>query len=183
MVYPQKEARFSQDFRDFIGIRTAFLGLVAVISVFFPLFNFIFQTIPLEQYEVEDGVYNIFSPVLITGITTLMTLVAVFSILMTRGSYMGRGKRDAQRKAWTSIRVSIGTLIGYVIIYKIYTMYTYPMLNVSINDMRKLYFEVPLLICYASFYSHLTQTLMLVAMTKFYKKDQLQKLMDITSGH
>lgn len=170
MEYPQEEAGALKEFREFIGVRTAFLGLLAIMSAFFPFLNKYFQLLPLEQYGVNDGVFNIFSPTLITVIATVVTLVAVLSIFTMRGSYRGRGKRDARRKAWISIRTSIATFIVYLIIYKIYIMYTYPVLNISINDLRKLYFEAPLLLCYASFFSHLTQTLMLVAMTKFYRK-------------
>lgn len=169
MEYLQKEPDLLQDFFEFIGVRTAFWGFLAIISVFLPLSNYFSQVLPLEKYGVNYGVFDILSPTLITVITTVVTLVAVISIFTTRGSYRGRGERDARRKAWISIRVTIATLIGYIIIHKIYSMFTYPVVNINIADLRKLYFEVPLLLAYATFFSHLTQTLMLVAMTKFYR--------------
>lgn len=169
MEYTQKEVGFLPQFGEFIGVRTAFLGSLAIISVFFPFINKRFQTIPVEAYGIDDGVFNILPPTLITVIATIVAFIAVISIFSMRGSYRGRGKRDARRKAWISITVSMANLVAYLIIYKIYRMYIYPVVNISVDDLRKLFFEAPLLLVYTTFYSHLTQTLMLVAMTKFYR--------------
>lgn len=169
MEYPQKEAGALQEFGEFIGVRTAFWGLLGVFSVFLPFLNHRFQAIPVKAYGIDDGVFNILPPSLITVIATIVAFTAAVSIFSLRGTYRGRGQRDARSKAWTSIRVSLATLVLYLIIHKVYSMYIYPVVNISISDLRKLYFEAPLLLAYTTFFSHLTQTLMLVAMTKFYR--------------
>jgi hypothetical protein len=169
--YPPGEAGALQELREFIGTRTGFLGLFAFFSVFLPLLSKITQLIPMEEYGVYDGVLDYLPPTLLTALATVMTLFAVVMIFTTRGSYKGRGKRDAPRKAWISIRVSLIMLIIYIAIYHFYFNYTQPFVNISKNDLRKLFFEVPLLITYTTFFSHLTQTLMLVAMTKFYRNN------------
>ncbi len=51
-------------------------------------------------------------------------------------------------------------------------MYIYPVVNISIADLRKLYFEAPLMLAYATFFSQLTQAWMLVEITKFYRNKQ-----------
>ena len=129
-----------------------------------------FQAIPLKAYGIDDGVFDILPPKLITLIATIVAFIAVVSIFSMRGSYRGRGKRDAQSKAWISLTVSMANLIAYLVIQKIYSMYINPVVNISIADLRKLLFEAPLLLVYTTFFSHLTQTLMLMAMTKFYRE-------------
>jgi heme/copper-type cytochrome/quinol oxidase subunit 2 len=179
--YQQENAGFLQEFREFIGVRTAFLGFLAISSVFLPLSNLHFQVLPLEPYGIDSGVLNILSPTLITVIATIVAFIAVVSIFSMRTSYRGRGKRDARRKALTSITVTMITLIAYLLIRLIYSKYIASVSYIGSSDPRKLYFDVPLLLAYATFFSHLTQTLMLVAMSKFYRQNQLQSLKDNTS--
>lgn len=158
-----------QEFRDFIALRTNFLGLLAVFSAFLPLLSSSLQVYPFSEYGIDDGVFSIFPPTAATAIATTVTLVAVISIFAMRTSYCGFGKRDARRKALTSLRVCVGALIFYIIIHQLYREQPYLALDTFSNNFRQLYFEAPLVIAYATFFSHLTQSLMLVAMTQFYK--------------
>jgi hypothetical protein len=170
MEYPEKKARHAQDFRDFISVRTNFLGLLAVFSAFLPLLNNALQLFPLSEYGVDNGVLGVLTPTVITVIATTIALVAVISIFAMRASYCGFGKRDAQRKALTSLRVCIGAFIFYIMILQIYREYPYLTLSVTSEEFREIFFEAPVVIAYATFFSHLTQSLMLLAMTQFYKK-------------
>ncbi|RXK84785.1 hypothetical protein EST62_08825 [Chlorobaculum sp. 24CR] len=170
MEHSPKKARFFLDFRDFITVRTTFGGLVAVFTAFLPLLNNAFQVLPLKEYGVDNGVFDILMPTWITVITTTITLVAVLSIFAMRDSFCGIGKRDARRKALISVSISIAMLTLYIVAYQLYYEYTYFSLSVVHHSLQQLYFEVPLLIIYATFFSHLTQASMLLAIIKFYKK-------------
>lgn len=170
MEHSQKKAGVFQEFLDFITIRTAFGGLLAVWTVFLPLLNNSFQVLPLKEYGVDNGVFDILTPTWITVITTTITLVALLSIFAMRASFCGFGKRDARRKALISISISIAMLALYTVAHQIYQEYAYFSLGVVHHSLQQLYFEVPLLILYATFFSHLTQTSMLLAIIRFYKK-------------
>ena len=171
MIHPnKKKAGFFQEFGDFVTLRTNFLGLLAVISAFLPLLNSAFQMLPLKEYGVDNGVFSILPPILVTGIATTVAFVAVLSIFSMRATYCGFGKRDARRKALISATISIAMLILYITAYYLYHEYAYFSLSVISHSLENLYFEAPLTIIYATFFSHLTQTLMLLAMLLFYKK-------------
>lgn len=170
MELSPKKARFFRDFRDFITVRTAFGGLLAVFTAFLPLLNDSFQVLPLKEYGVDNGVFDILTPTMVTVITTVITLIAVLSIFAMRASFCGFGKRDARRKALISISISIAMLTLYIFAHQQYQEYTYFSLSVVRHSLQQLYFEVPLLIIYATFFSHLTQTSMLLAIIRFYKK-------------
>jgi hypothetical protein len=165
-----KKARFFRDFRDFITVRTTFWGLLAVFTAFLPLLNNSFQVLPLKEYGVDNGVFDILTPTWITVITTTITLVAVLSIFAMRASFCGFGKRDARRKALISISISTAMLTLYIVAHQLYHEYAYFSLGVVHHSLQQLYFEVPLLIIYATFFSHLTQSSMLLAIIRFYKK-------------
>lgn len=106
MEYPQKEAGFLPEILEFMGVRTTFLGLLGIFSVFLPFLNNRFQTIPMKAYGIDDGVFDLLPPTLINVIAKMVAFIAVVSIFSMRSSYRGRGKRDAQHKAWISIRLS-----------------------------------------------------------------------------
>lgn len=177
MEYSQDEAGFLQELVKFIGVRTTFFGLVAIFSAFLPLLNETSQVLPVEAVGVNDGVFDIISPFFITVISTFMTFLAVVTIFSTRGSYRGRGKRDAGKKALISLRITLIALISYIALYQLYSKPPNIIFHITLIGLQKLYFEVPLLLAYATFFSHLTQTLMLVAMTKFYKDKNPQPLL------
>ena len=170
MKHPKKKAGVFQEFGDFLALRTHFLGLLAVFSAFLPLLNSSFQLLPMEAYGVDNGVFSIFPPILVTAIATTVAFVAVLSIFATRATYCGFGKRDARRKALISATISIAMLILYIAAHYLYHEYSYFSLSVVSDSLENLYFEAPLTMIYTTFFSHLTQTLMLLAMIQFYKK-------------
>lgn len=171
MESQQRGAGFLREFREFITFLSTLWGLLAGISVFFPLSSVFIQVIPLKAWGDNDGVFNILSPPLITAVATVVTLFVVLSTFGRRDALKGIGGRDARRQAWISMGVSMAALISYMAIHQIYYEYAYSVFGMGSDDPRKLFFEVPLLVAYTVFFSLLTRAFMLLGMTEFYRDD------------
>lgn len=81
MNAPQKEHPFWKEFGDFVKFLQSLWGILAGISVFFPLSNALLKAIPLG-YIADDspGALEFLSP---APVTALVTVAALFIILQT----------------------------------------------------------------------------------------------------
>lgn len=165
-----KGASFLKEFREFITFLGSLWGILAGISVFFPLSSVLLKVIPLQKYGDNGGVFNILSPQLITAVATVVTLFIVLSTFGSRDAYHEIGRRNnARRQAWISMGVSMAALITYMTIHQVYSELGYSKFGLGGDDPRKLFFEVPLMFAYTALFSLLTRAFMLLGMTEFYR--------------
>ncbi|NTW54442.1 MAG: hypothetical protein HGB15_06745 [Chlorobaculum sp.] len=169
--YAQNNAGFLRDFSKFILSHRATGSNPAIISVFFPLLNQFIQAIPLENDCVNGDMQHIISPLVITATTMLMSCLALLSTFSMRGEFKGIGKCDAQYKALISLSIILVALIAYLKLHQIYSDIDFSLFVRPKLFLLRLFFEVPLLIAYTVFFSHLTKTLTLMALTKFYREN------------
>lgn len=170
MESPQRGVGFLKEFREFIKFLSTLWGLLAGISVFFPLSSVFFKVIPLGAYG-DNGVFNHLSPPLITAVATVVTLFVVLSTFGRRDEFGGSGRRSARRQAWISMGVGMAALITYMTIHQIYAEYGYSGFGLGSDDPLKLFFEIPLLVAYTAFFSLFTRAFMLLGMAEFYRDD------------
>jgi hypothetical protein len=168
MEPPKRGAGFLKEFRDFITFLGTLWGILAGISVFFPLSSVFFEVIPLKGYEA-DGVFNHLSPPLISTVATVVTLFVILSTFGRRDEFRGRSRRNVRLHAWISMGVSMAALMTYMTIHQIYAEYGYSVFGLGSDDPRKLLFEIPLLAAYTAFFSLLTRAFMLLGMAEFYR--------------
>lgn len=159
---------FLKEFKDFIAFLQNLWGILAGISVLFPLSNAFFKIIPLEIMD-EDGLLVFFSPRLFT---TIATLVSLFLILWTFGQRSkiksSTGRAKTQWQAWLSFGISISSLILYIVIYFLISNIAYDVLGWESDDIRRIFIEVVLLIFYCLFFSLMTRAFMLLGMIEFF---------------
>ncbi len=170
MESPKRGAHFLREFREFIAFLSTLWGLLAGISVFFPLSSIFLKAIPLKAYEA-NGVFNHLSPPLVTAVATVVTLFLVLSTFGKREEFKGVRRNNARRQAWISMGVSMIALITYMTIHQIYAEYGYSVFGLGSGDPRKLFFEIPLLVAYTAFFALLTRAFMLLGMVEFYRND------------
>jgi uncharacterized membrane protein len=103
--------RFLDDFKEFISFMQSLWGLLAGISVLFPLSNAFFKIIPLEL--VTKPLIFI-PPGLITTVTTLVSLFIVLSTFGERNEMAGKSDL-VRRKAWVSFSIGLAALVLYVV--------------------------------------------------------------------
>jgi hypothetical protein len=173
MSNADSENGYLEELKEFLTFLKNLWGLLAGVSVFFPLSNILLHAIPLRAYGTEDGVFDQLAPSLITTIATVVTLFVVLVTFASRHQLQNPMKRKAMlRNAWLSFGAGLSSLLAYLIIHQVYREYAWEPWGWGSGDPRKLLAEVPLLISYVLFFSLLTRAFMLLGMIEFFGKER-----------
>jgi len=161
-----------KEFRDFFGFIQNLWGLLAGVSVFFPLSNTLMKLIPIGHFYDEppgSGAFQYLSSELVTSIATLITVFVVLSTFSRRHTYKAQEYRTIKRQAWISFILGIGSLVVYLATnFGIYAMFYGPF-EIWGGDPRRLIGDVFLLFTYGSFFALVTRAFMLLGMAEFYR--------------
>lgn len=167
------ENRYLDELREFLTFLKNLWGLLAGISVFFPLSSILLRVIPLRAYGTDNGVFDHLAPSLITTIATLVTLFVVLVTFTSRHQLQNPMKRKAMlRNAWLSFGAGLASLLAYLVMHQVYREYAWDPWGWGSGDPRKLLAEIPLLISYVLFFSLLTRAFMLLGMIEFFRKER-----------
>jgi hypothetical protein len=159
---------FLRELKDFLSFLQNLWGILAGISVFFPLSNVLIKLIPMKTIE-EDGVFVHLSPALITAIATVVTLfVVLWSFGNRRRLKLKRTLQKTRRQAWVSFGVGLSSLVAYLVVYYITYQVAWDSWGWSSDDPRRLLVEVFLLAAYSLFFAMLTRAFMLLGMSEFF---------------
>lgn len=155
----------------FLGFLRTLWGLLAGVSVFFPLSNLLLGAIPLAAYDA-GGVYDRVSPALVSA---LATVVALFVVLATYGRRRHVGEPDGRtrtaRAAWRSLAASLACLAAYVAVHQVYAEWAWGRWQWGSGDPRKLLVELPLAAAYVASFALLTRAFVLLAMLEYYGEE------------
>lgn len=165
---PNRGVTFLKELKEFLAFLQTLWGILAGISVFFPLSNILIKLIPMKSIS-EDGVFVHLSPPLITAIATIVTL---FVLLWTFGKRhrlnVKRQLKRIVRLAWISFGAGSLSLVIYLVVYFL----TYYLARDSwgwfSDDPRRLLVEIPLLITYSIFFALITRAFILLGMSEFF---------------
>jgi hypothetical protein len=168
MNSPDSKMGYLEELKEFLTFLKNLWGILAGISVFFPLSNVLLGAIPLRAYA-DDGVFDLLSPTLILSLATVFTLFVVLITFAGRNQFQDEKKRGTMlRNACLSFGAGILSLLIYLIIHQVYREYAWEPWGWGSGDPRKLFAEIPLLITYAIFFSSLTRGFMLLGMIEFF---------------
>ena len=171
MNHPKSKMGYLEELKEFLTFLKNLWGILAGISVFFPLSNVLLGAIPLRAYGTDDGVFDLLTPILINTIATVVTLFVVLVTFAGRNQFLDARKRGAMlRNAWLSFGTGILSLLTYLVIHQAYREYAWEPWGWGSGDSRKLFAEIPLLITYVIFFSLLTRGFMLLGMVEFFGK-------------
>jgi len=162
---------YLNELEEFLTFLKNLWGILAGISVFFPLSNVLLNAIPMRAYGVDDGVFDQLAPNLINTIATVTTLFVILVTFTGRDQFQDANKRGAMlRNAWLSFGIGILSLIIYLVIHQAYREYAWEPWGWGSGDPRKLFAEIPLLITYVIFFSLMTRAFMLLGMIEYFGK-------------
>lgn len=165
-----KGTQFLLEFKEFIAFLQSLWGILAGISVLFPLSNVFIKLIPLRHlHDDPAGALGYLSPALITAVATLVTL---FVILLTFGNRQQfkalKERRLIQRKAWLSFAFGLLAMVFYFAVYfGIYPLYYEPY-SIFEGDPRWLIGDFALLLAYSAFFALVTRSFMLLGMMEYF---------------
>ncbi|MBI4791088.1 MAG: hypothetical protein HY782_29000 [Chloroflexi bacterium] len=162
------------ELKDFLGFLQGMWGILAGVSVLFPLSNSLAKVIPLKEWGPGGALLN-FSPQLVTIVTTLVALFVILATFGQRDAFRTRTKRRVlQQQAWPSFVVAILALIIYVGIYSLVANgffmsqfgWGYE------TDPRWLLTDVLLLLSYSIFFALMTRAFVLLGMLEYFGKEE-----------
>lgn len=163
---------YLKEFKSFLTFLKNLWGLLAGISVLFPLSNILVSLIPLATFD-KEGVLVWLSPSLITTLTTLIVLFLILGMFGRRNKFLSQKNRThLHRQAFVSFTVGLASVVVYLILYFFLASSAYDVLGWESVDIRRLMGEVPLLILYAAFFAFTTQAFMLLGMNEYFKREE-----------
>jgi hypothetical protein len=102
---------FLQELRDFLRFLRSLWGLLATISVLFPLSNVLVTVIPIEG---GGNPFQNLSPAVVTTLTTLTCIFLTFATFGRRSQFSEQLRR---RRYATSARIAFAGALGALAIY------------------------------------------------------------------
>ena len=168
-------SRFLKQFKEFTTFLRNLWGILAGISVFFPLSNVFIQIIPLGTFD-DGGVLVWFSARLFTTSATLVSLFLILWAFGQRQHFQSTRKTGKiQRQAWISFGLGLCALVAYLAAYYFIAVSAYDVLGWESADARRLMGEVFLLIVYSSFFALLTRAFVLLGMIEFFRQEKKER--------
>ncbi|HIE32024.1 MAG TPA: hypothetical protein EYP67_06560 [Methanosarcinales archaeon] len=168
----KKGTAFLVEFRDFIAFLQSLWGILAGISVLFPLSNVLIKLIPLRRlHDDPAGALGYLTPDLITVVATLITLFVVLLTFSNRHKFEAlKERRLIQRQACFSFAFGLLALIIYFTVYfGIYPLYYEPY-GIYYGDPRWLIGDFGLLLSYSTFFALVSRAFMLLGMIEYFGK-------------
>ncbi|HUH96082.1 MAG TPA: hypothetical protein VLZ89_01910 [Anaerolineales bacterium] len=161
---------FLSEFKDFVKFLQSLWGILAGVSVFFPLSNILIKAVPLASLQDDPpGALEFLSPALITALATVGTLFIVLQTFRQRAQLRTRRLRNAiEHQTWTAFGIGIVSLLFYLAVYfGIYSV-LYAPFGIWSGDPRRLIGDFALLIFYGIFFSQITRAFVLLGMVEYF---------------
>ncbi len=161
---------FIDQFTDFFKFLQTLWGILAGISVLFPLSNVLLKIIPMGNiYDDPPGGLAYLDPGLITTLSTVATLFVILVTFRQRDSLRTRKQQSTiQQQAWIAFGVGLLGLLLYLVVYfGIYTAF-YDPFNIMGGDPRRLIGDFLLLVFYGTFFAMITRAFVLLGMLEFF---------------
>ncbi len=161
---------FLGEFTDFVKFLQTLWGILAGISVLFPLSNVLVKLIPMNDiYGDPPGGLSYLTPALITTLSTIATLFVILVTFRQRDDLHTRKQQNTiQRQAWTAFGTGLLGLLLYLVVYfSIYPAFYAP-LGINGGDPRRLIGDFLLLLFYGAFFAMLTRAFVLLGMLEYF---------------
>lgn len=171
MALTNNGTTFLKEFKDFISFLKNLWGILAGISVIFPLSNVLIKAIPLQQWQGEAGsgaLYH-FLPSLVSVVASLIALFIILGTYVQRHKIKMLKSNLILRKAGLLFLIGIFALIIYLLVYSLISDYEifWSWFNWESDDPRRLIGDVILLVAYCVFFAAITRAFVLMGLSEF----------------
>ncbi len=163
---------FLAEFSDFVKFLQTLWGILAGISIFFPLSNVLLKLIPMGNlYDDNPGGLTHLTPALITTLATVATLFVILITFGQRRELRTRSQRETvQRQAWLAFGGAFLALVLYYAVYFGIYPAVYAPLNIGGSHPLALIGDFLLLLFFGAFFALLTRAFMLLGMLEYFGK-------------
>lgn len=163
----QRTDLLMKSLKQFAAFLKNLWGILAVLSVLFPIANGFFKIVPLRSTG-ENGVLAWYSPGLFTTIAVLISMTTILSIFRSRSSYVKQANLD---RLHNSSLKSFGLGVTCLLIYL--ALYYFLLSNIQNNqlmDTHQLFAESLLLCLYSFSFALVTRGFALLATGEFFSR-------------
>jgi hypothetical protein len=162
---------FLKEFKDFVGFLKNLWGILAGISVIFPLSNVLIKAIPMQKWEGEagSGAWYHFPPLLVSVVASLIALFIILWTFVQRHKIKIQKNNKILKQASLLFVFGILALIIYLLVYSLISNYEifWAWLKWESDDPRRLIGDVILLIFYCVFLAAMTRAFLLLGLIEF----------------
>lgn len=162
---------FLEDLEELLKFLKSLWGTLGGISVFFPLSNTLLQAIPLSSEVIFA-----FTPGLITALASVFTVYFVFDSFVRRFELINKpeGPKLFRSAAWRWLWAGTAMLIAYLVLYAFKPEIMWEWLQITSDDARQTFYDIPLMVLYTGFFICLTKAFMLLGMIEFYRRRDMR---------
>ena len=179
MTNSNNETPALQEFKEFVSFLKNLWGILAGITVVFPLSNVLTKVIPLQKWagDTGTGAFYVLSPTLVSVVATLCALFIILWIFINRSNFSKKTAGLNQRKALRSFLIGIFCLIGYLVVYFLISEYEFfwSQFNWTGDDPRRILGDFILLFLFCGFFALVTRSFVLLGMIEFFARKNKNK--------
>lgn len=174
-------SRVITEFKEFTSFLQTLWGILAGVSVLFPLSNALIKIIPLGEWP-DEGALKYFSPEQVTVVTMLICLFVMFHIFckrrllkaeweMSQKEFKGISfEKRMQQNSVISFFLGILALLVY---FSITHMDFHSLFGWTSDDPIFVFVDILFLIFYSAFFGLVTRAFVLLGMTE-YLSEQIE---------
>lgn len=161
---------FLDEFEAFTEFLRHLWGILAEVSVLFPLSNLLFDVIPTDEEALWALATVTDHEVLLGAVATVGSLFVILWTFGQRYRFEGWRRRRVQRRAWLTFGGAVALLLVYLFLYALALGGDEGVIigqAESSSDVRYLLFQLAMLLVYAGFFSLTTRSFVLLGLVEF----------------
>ncbi len=167
---PTAEMTILEEVQDLFHFLHSLWGILAGVTLFFPLSAAFFSLIPVEyRWQTDDYMrgFGYFKPLLVVGLTTILIIFAMFWLVSHREQFRPRKRKIMQQRALRCFAVGIFSLILYLAAYEVVADEMNAR-EIFRGNPALIPYDLLLLVSYAGFFVSLTAAFMILGMVEYY---------------
>lgn len=155
------------ELKEFISFLQTLWGILAGVSVLFPLSNALIKIIPLGEWP-DEGALKYFSPEQVTVVTMLICLFVIFHIFSKRRLLKTEwGKDQERRMQQKSVNSFFLGILALLVYFSITHLDFFSLFGWESDDPIFVFVDIFFLIFYSAFFGLVTRAFVLLGMIEF----------------
>ncbi len=171
MSAPSRGTTFLEEFKNFAAFPRNLWGILAGITMLFPLSNVLTKIIPLAQWPHGGLAY--FSPELVAVVSTLTALFVILWTYSQRRRFGSPRQRSSiQKQSRGFFAIGFSALVIYLAVHALIGAdFYFAALGWESGDLRRMLGDVILLFAYCAAFALITRAFVLLGMLEYFGRE------------